>query len=150
MGPSRSWSYGSWVYNYLCNQCLSPLKLWVRTPFMARCTRLCDKVCQCLATDRCFSPVSFTNKTDRHDITEKMLKVALNTINPPTLFTYWHITRNCIFVFFSLLSPLEHIISKIQYYTQSANLGGVRFASSNRNYSAILATLQITSYALGV
>jgi hypothetical protein len=34
-----SWSYGSWIYNYLCNQCLSPLKLCVRTPFMARCTR---------------------------------------------------------------------------------------------------------------
>ena len=32
MGPSRSWSYGSWIYNYLCNQCLSPLKLWVQTP----------------------------------------------------------------------------------------------------------------------
>jgi len=26
-GPSWSWSYGSWVYNYLCNQCLSPLPL---------------------------------------------------------------------------------------------------------------------------
>jgi hypothetical protein len=22
-----SWLYGSWIYNYLCNQCLSPLKL---------------------------------------------------------------------------------------------------------------------------
>jgi len=22
---SWSWSYGSWIYNYLCNQCLSPL-----------------------------------------------------------------------------------------------------------------------------
>jgi hypothetical protein len=35
-----SWSrlYGSWIYNYLCNQCLSPLKLQVRTPFMPRCT----------------------------------------------------------------------------------------------------------------
>jgi hypothetical protein len=21
-GPSWSWSYGSWIYNYLCNQCL--------------------------------------------------------------------------------------------------------------------------------
>jgi hypothetical protein len=20
-----SWSYGSWIYNYLCNQCISPL-----------------------------------------------------------------------------------------------------------------------------
>ena len=36
---SWSWSYGSWIYKYLCNQCLSPLKLWVRTPFMARWTR---------------------------------------------------------------------------------------------------------------
>jgi hypothetical protein len=28
------------------------------------------------------SPVSFTDKTDRHDITEILLKVVLNTINP--------------------------------------------------------------------
>jgi hypothetical protein len=36
-----------------------------------------------LATGRWFSPglpVSSTNKTDRHDITEILLKVALNTI----------------------------------------------------------------------
>ena len=26
-----SWSYGGWIYNYLCNQCLSPLKLRVRS-----------------------------------------------------------------------------------------------------------------------
>ena len=26
-GPSLSRSDGSWIYNYLCNQCLSPLKL---------------------------------------------------------------------------------------------------------------------------
>jgi hypothetical protein len=30
------------------------------------------------------SPVSSTNKTDRHDIIEILLKVALNTINQPT------------------------------------------------------------------
>jgi hypothetical protein len=28
-GSSWSWSYGSWIYNYLCNQCLSLLKVWV-------------------------------------------------------------------------------------------------------------------------
>ena len=39
VGPSWSWSYGSWIYNCLYNQCLSPLKFWVRTPFIARCTR---------------------------------------------------------------------------------------------------------------
>ena len=43
----------------------------------------CDKVCQSLATGRRFSQgtlVSSTNKTDSHDITEILLKVALNTI----------------------------------------------------------------------
>ena len=47
-------------------------------------TTLCDKVCRCLATGQWFSPctpVSSTNKTDSHDITEILLKVALNTIN---------------------------------------------------------------------
>ena len=49
-------------------------------------TTLCDKVCQRLATGWWFSSgitVSSTNKTDRQDITEILLKVALNTIPPP-------------------------------------------------------------------
>jgi len=44
--------------------------------------------CQCVATGRWFSPgtrVSSTNKTDRHDITEILLKVTLNTINQAKL-----------------------------------------------------------------
>jgi hypothetical protein len=79
-GPS---SYGSWIYSYLCNQCLSPLMLWVWISIRARCTALCDKVCQWLATSWWFSLgplVSSTNKTDRHNITEILLKVVLNTI----------------------------------------------------------------------
>jgi hypothetical protein len=87
-GPS--WLYGSWIYNCLCNQYLSTLKLWVQAPFMAGCildTTLCDKVCQWLAPSLWFyqgTPVSSTNKTDCHNITEILLKVALNTINQPT------------------------------------------------------------------
>ena len=77
------WSYGSYIYNYLCHgQCLSPLMLWVGISIRARCTTLCDKICLELETGRWFSPgplVSSTNKTDRHDITEILLKVALNT-----------------------------------------------------------------------
>ena len=88
-----SWSYGSWIYNYLCNQCLSPLKIVSSNWFMARCTRYNisgDKVCQWLATGRWFFPgipIFPANKTDRHDITEISLKVVFNTINhkPPTL-----------------------------------------------------------------
>ena len=62
-----SWSYGSWIYNYLRNQCLSfhhlscEFELWFSPD----------------------TPVSATNKTDLHDITEILLKVAFNTI---TLF----------------------------------------------------------------
>ena len=74
--PSRPRSYGSWIYK---------LKLWVRTPFRWSVldTTLCDKICRWLAAGRWFSPgipVYSTNKTDLHDVTEILLKVALNTI----------------------------------------------------------------------
>ena len=70
---------------YLCTQYLSPLTLWVRTPLRRGVldTTLCDKVCQLLAAGHWFSPgtpVSSTNKTDRYDLTEILLKVALNNI----------------------------------------------------------------------
>ena len=45
------WSFGSWIYNYLCNRCISPLKLWWGVPD----TTLCDKVCQWVATGQWFS-----------------------------------------------------------------------------------------------
>ena len=79
-----SWSYGSWIYYYLCHWCLSPPTFCVRTPLMRGVldTTLCDNVCQWLAPGQWLSPgtpVSYTNKTDIHDITELLLKVALKT-----------------------------------------------------------------------
>jgi hypothetical protein len=61
---------------------------WVQIPLRRDVldTTLCDKVCLLLATARWFSPgtpVSVTNKTDCHDITEILLKVTLNTITHP-------------------------------------------------------------------
>ena len=54
----------------------------------SQCTVLSSpRYCQRLATGRWFpvgSPDSSTNKTDRYDITEMLMKVALNTINQPT------------------------------------------------------------------
>jgi hypothetical protein len=78
-GLSCGWSYGSGIYNYLCNQCLPPLTLWVRIPFRWSVLdiTLCDKVCQWLAAGRWFSPstlISSSNKTDRHYITEILFK----------------------------------------------------------------------------
>ena len=56
----------SWIYNYLCNQCISPLTLWVQIALRRGVfdTTLCDKVCQWLAAGRWFSlgtPVSSIN-----------------------------------------------------------------------------------------
>jgi len=87
VGPSWPWLPGSWIYNYLCNQCLSPLMLWVGIPLRGGVldTTLCDKslsvTCDMSVV---FSQYSgfFINKTDRHYITEILLKVALNTIAP--------------------------------------------------------------------
>ena len=64
-----------WWLN-LCNQCPSPLTSYLDTT-------LYDKFVSDLRQLGGFSPgspVSSTNKTDRHDITEILLKVALNTI----------------------------------------------------------------------
>ena len=54
-------------------------------------TKLCDKDCQCFVEGLRFSPgnlVSSTNKTDPHDVSEILLKVALNNI---TLILTLHI-----------------------------------------------------------
>jgi hypothetical protein len=63
-------------------------QMWRR----ARYTILCDKVCDRSVV---FSGSS-TNKSDRHDITEILLKVALNSIKqtqlvPYTLMSTWYI-----------------------------------------------------------
>jgi hypothetical protein len=93
--PFGPCTYGSWIYNYLCSQCLSPLMLWVRISIKTRCTILCDKLCQWLATGQWFSPgpsISSTNKIDHHDITEILLIVVLNTIKQTiALQVQWNI-----------------------------------------------------------
>ena len=70
-GLSWPWSYGSWIYNYICNQRLSPLMLWVRISIRARCTTLCDQVCQWLVTGRWFSP-----ETNHYKCTSKLTASA--------------------------------------------------------------------------
>jgi hypothetical protein len=76
--PSWPWSYSSWIYNYLC---LSPLMLqswWGRVVqhYVIKFVSDLRQVGGFLRGLR-FPP---PNKTDRHDITEILLKVALNTI----------------------------------------------------------------------
>ena len=61
------------------------LTLFVRIQLMRGIldTTLCDYVCQLFKAGLWFSPdtpVSSTSKTDRHNITEILLKLTLNTI----------------------------------------------------------------------
>jgi hypothetical protein len=66
------------------------LQLWASIPLRRGLldTTLFDKVCQWLAAGRWYfagTPITFINKTDRHDINEILLKVALNPITLSTL-----------------------------------------------------------------
>ena len=79
---------------------LPPLTLRVQIQLMARCTSLCDQVCQWLVAGLWFSQgtsVSSTNKTDRHDVTEILLKVPLNTI---THLSAWPLTSRLNYLVF--------------------------------------------------
>ena len=115
-GQSWLWSYGSLIYNYMCNLCLSPLKLWVRTRSWRDVldATLCDNVCQWLTRGRWLSPgtqVSSYNKTDSHVITEILLKVALNTINQPQTTVFYHIHNLHRPINWIYLRPVEgHIV----------------------------------------
>ena len=120
------WLYGSWIYNSLCNQCLSPLKLWVQIPLMARCTKyniIWSNLWVTFGRSMVFLrvtcgrsiPVSSTNKTDCHDITEILLKVALNTLTHIVEVFYQCNLLIHVLSFFCIskfnLNRLKHIIS---------------------------------------
>jgi hypothetical protein len=116
LGLSWSWLYGSWIYNYLCNQWQSSLKLWVRWRGVLD-TTLCDKVCKWLATRQWFSqgtPISSTNKTDCHDINEILLKVVLNTINQSNLIETWWEFR----LYFTIFDNIRHNSLSLSVWNQ--------------------------------
>ena len=78
------------------------------------------KFCQWLATGRWFSPgatVSSTNKTDHHDMTEILLKVALNTITLTLLIIHFNelIINMKVEIFTDHLYLLSNVISKYKW-----------------------------------
>ena len=89
--PSWSKSYGSWINNYMCNQCLSAQKLWVWIPpcgvcsiqhYMIKFLSDLQKICRFLRVLR----ISPQIKNYWHDITEILLKVALSIISSMELY----------------------------------------------------------------
>ena len=83
MGPSWSWSCSSWIYRYLCNQCLSPWKLWVQTVHGE------------VYLIQWFSLGILVSSTN---ITEILLKVALNT-KTLTSWLIWNLRICCRIIF---------------------------------------------------
>jgi hypothetical protein len=99
--------------------------LGVRISIRARRSTLYDKVCQCLATGRWFSPVTpvlSTNKTDRHDIKHwqtlsyNVERLALIEIRTPN-FTgdrHWlHTFIYCVFVLHLIFTELRFNLLKV-------------------------------------
>ena len=102
--------------------CLSPL-MWVRISIRARCTTLCDKVCQWLKTGRWFSPgapISSTNKADQHDITEILLKHQ-NT--NPNLFAYSRFDYIIMFFLLQNYFPLRR--AKCHFMQSSIKIASI-------------------------
>ena len=134
-GLSWPWSHGSWIYNYLCNQCLSRLLLWVRISNRAKCTT-CDKVGPWVPTDLLFSPstpVSSTNKPDRHDIPEILLKVAFNNNHSLT-----PIIKDAIIIsFFHSQDPLCNIILNSTYALHARYVLSMGNDNKQRSYILI-------------
>jgi hypothetical protein len=109
----------------LCNLCLSPLKMWLRTPDHGEVYLIQRYV---VFSGYCgFS----TNKNDRHDIIEILLKVALNTIDQTKpievffitigLYSYMHKCSLTIFsCYIYILAFFWHCFSCLFFFSVSS------------------------------
>jgi hypothetical protein len=105
-------------------------------------TTLCDKVCQWLAAGRWFSPgtlVSSTCKIDHHDITEILLKVALNTItlNPVTFSINIDLKENWKHLLLTVDWATLVKVKLLIHLQWVANLDGEEFTLVGNRYSNI-------------
>ena len=109
-----SWSNGSWIYNHMWNECISPLIFWVGIMLMTRLTRYST-----------IDKASSTNKTDHHYINEIVLKVALSTITI-TLLHYgfswplWH-AQVLLWLYITGIFTL-YLLSSILWYIEQHEL----------------------------
>ena len=101
------WSYSSWIYNYLCNQYLSPLTwVWIPPGWGVLDTTLCDKVCQWLAAGQWFSQntlASSTNKNLPPRYNWNIVESGIKHYNPTSLYPWLIFLEK-----FSSIQQLKH------------------------------------------
>jgi hypothetical protein len=85
--------FTSTIYNYLCNRCLEPLKLRVRSWRGVLDTTLCNKVYQWLATSRWFFPGKWQDEIskEKHYVTCYILCNAAAFVRRTTSSTDLHL-----------------------------------------------------------
>jgi hypothetical protein len=81
LGTLWSWSYGIWIYNYLCNLAPITTKVVSSDPVHGKVYSMQHYVIKCQ-----WLMISSTNKTDHHDKTAILLKLVLNPNPNPQLF----------------------------------------------------------------
>jgi hypothetical protein len=79
-------------------------------------TTLCEKVCQSLAAGRWISPVSTTNKTDRHDMTE-ILFSEVKHHNPFTNIYYMFLNLSLMFVISCVYIDSSSVARGLPYFS---------------------------------
>ena len=100
-----SWSHGSWIYNYLCNQYLSPLPTQATKHYLIKFVNDLRQVGGFLRVLR--FPPSIKLTATIYLLTEILLKVALETITQTYCLivgVYWLIVGNVhLYIFICIL-----------------------------------------------
>ena len=121
--PSWSWSCGSWIYKYLCNQCLSPLKVVS--------SKILTKLGTYLVLKRIWNPIDFQGHMSK-------VKVTMSNFLPRTI-----LVNTLESTFFNGFWPnLVHT----QSLGESGTLLMVKVTGSNFYPVTSLCTLESTSF----
>ena len=99
LGLSWPWSYGSWIYNYLCHQCLPPLMLWVQILIRARCTTLCDSL-SVTGLDINVCPIPVKTDVGQVDLVSRLSDRTSEKMTP-TFWRLFSMIKMCCFVIFT-------------------------------------------------
>jgi hypothetical protein len=137
MLPSWSWSYVSWIYNDLCDQCISPLTLWVWFPLRRGVldTTVCDKVYQWFVQVGGFRRVFRFSPPIKLTGTEILLKVVLNTITLSYVVTVPRTT--CLFLWRLFLLLIKFTKQSMYNGVSQNSYPDCQYGSVDKNYSIV-------------